>query len=101
MLDWFATQTKINYSAQQDYFEFSLQKIVAGDQLKKDRVVIRDTKLRLHDMTFEDDFIDPFEQSTHSMSYLNALPKDYREEERGPGISIVWHSIEIDTDLQV
>lgn len=52
-------------------------------------------------MTFEDDFIDPFEQSTHSMVYLNALPKDYREEEKGPGISLVWHSIEIDTDLQV
>ena len=101
MIDWFSTQTKVNYSAMTDMFEFSLHKLVAGDQLKKDRVVIRDTKLRLHDTTFEDEIFNPFEATSEGEIYLNALPKDYREEERGAGTSLVWHSIEIDADLQV
>ena len=74
---YYATKTRVDFGRQEDYvsryFEWFL-----SDSLDLAKSTWRSSKLRINKVSFEDSIIDPFEQETDEISYLQAVDVEVR-----------------------
>ena len=96
-LYWYATQTKVDYSREEDYIDRSIA-MIARDDIKPYDIQSRETKLRINHVTMNDSIWDPFEDETDEVNFLQPMQStsNFYEVEY-PGY---YHVFEIDVDLQ-
>ena len=69
------------------------------DYLKNQHYIERFSNLRINEVTLEDSIVDPFEEPTEEIEYLEANSASLSEQE-GKDYRTIYHAFNIDVDKQ-
>ena len=72
LIQFFEKKTKIDFSKKQDYLSSQME-FISSDYVEKDRWNMRKTTFRRYDLEMHDSILNPVEQITDKISYLEVV----------------------------